>query len=259
MNIEYKNFYDKNRKSNYAHDYKKLKCEDHWAHNGLFKFIKEYNLTKKRCLEIGSSGGMFQDLVDDYTGIDIAESLREFYHKPYFVVEKSYYPFQDSDFDVIWTIAVFEHIPDIDDALNELKRVLKKDGLVYFYPAWNVRSWASNGLAVRPYSDLSISQKVKKLLIPILESFFYRSVIAFHSRVLSTLFFFFNGSLKNLKYKKLNANYEKYWVNDADACNAIDPYDAILWFVSHGFTCVSHKNNLSKFFIRTGPIIFKKK
>jgi hypothetical protein len=46
----------------------------------LVESIKKWNLKDTKCLEIGSSKGLFQDLVDDYTGVDIAETLSR-YHK----------------------------------------------------------------------------------------------------------------------------------------------------------------------------------
>lgn len=259
MNIQYKNFYDSNRSSTYKHDYNKIVDKEHWAYEGLRNFIDKYNLKDARCLEIGSSGGMFQNMVVDYTGIDVAESLKKFYHKPYFVIEDETYPFTDSEFDVIWTIAVFEHIPDVDMALNELKRVLKNDGIVYFNPAWNVRSWVSSGLAVRPYSDLNSLDKIRKFIIPLRESLVYRSMSIFPLRIVGLFSFFFSEVPQKLYYRKLNANYEKYWVNDADACNSIDPFHAILWFLKNDFNCLSYKNLFTSFFVRTGPIVFQKK
>lgn len=259
MNIKYKNFYDKNRSTTYQHDYSKIVDKDHWAYQGLVDFINKYNLKDAKCLEIGSSGGMFQNLVEDYTGIDVAESLRKFYHKPYYVIEDEKYPFVDSEFDAIWSIAVFEHIPEVNMALNELKRVLKQGGIVYFNPAWNVRSWASSGLSVRSYSDLNRFDKLRKFLIPLRESLVYRSLSIFPSRILGLFSFIFLGGGNKLNYRKLNANYEKYWVNDADACNSIDPFHAILWFLKNDFICLSYKSLFTSFFVRTGPIVFKKK
>ena len=144
-------------------------------------------------------------------------------------------------------------------ALNELKRVIKKTGVVYFNPAWNVRSWASSGLTIRPYSDLSNLDKIRKFIIPLRESLIYRSLITFPSRIVGLFYFFFLSSSYNLYYRKLSANYEKYWVNDADACNSIDPFHAILWFLKNDFICLTYKGLFASFFVRTGPIVFQKK
>lgn len=60
-----------------------------------------YSLKDKRCLEIGSSVGVFQDTVEDYYGTDIAKSLAKHYYKPYKVAEGKEYPFDNEMFDAI--------------------------------------------------------------------------------------------------------------------------------------------------------------
>src|SRR5450759_1073669 len=79
----------------------------------LIKFIELWNLSNKKCLEIGSSTGLFQDLINDYTGVDVAESLRKYYHKPFFVVTDANLPFPDANFDAVFTYATHEHIPEV--------------------------------------------------------------------------------------------------------------------------------------------------
>ena len=131
-----------------------LNVNEHSFYSRLLKFISEYNVHDKKVLEIGSGNGRFQDVFEDYTGIDVSEQLRRFYHKPFFVVEDGHkYPFKDETFDFIFTYAVFEHIPDINLALKEMMRVTKKGGYILFNPAWQCRPWAANGYQVRPYSD----------------------------------------------------------------------------------------------------------
>jgi hypothetical protein len=62
---DYINFYDSRRSETYADDYEKFKPEDYSYYFALRDFIKQYNLEGKKCLEIGSSGGYFQDFVVD--------------------------------------------------------------------------------------------------------------------------------------------------------------------------------------------------
>lgn len=64
---------------------------------------------------------------------------------------------------------------------------------------------------------------------------------------------------EDIRYRRLNPNYQVYWTGDSDACNSIDPHDAILWFLSHGFECLSHPNGLFTFLVRNGRLIFRKK
>lgn len=43
------------------------------------------------------------------------------------------YPYKDDEFDLVVSHEVFEHIEDMDNALAELKRVIKPGGLTYIY------------------------------------------------------------------------------------------------------------------------------
>lgn len=98
---EYRDFYDKRRKETYGHDYSSTSAEDHSWFPVVKKFVDDYSLADKKCLEIGSSGGFFQDLVPDYCGTDIAHTLAKYYHKPYRVATGTRYPFDDESFDAI--------------------------------------------------------------------------------------------------------------------------------------------------------------
>lgn len=255
---DYKSFYDERRHETYAHDYHKLRAEDHSHYSDLKAFIDRFQLQDKKCLEIGSSGGFFQDMVDDYWGTDIAENLAKYYHKPYRVASGSHYPFENEMFDAIWTITVYEHIPELQEALLEIKRLLKPGGVVLFAPAWQCRAWAADGYAVRPYSDFGWKGKLIKASIPIRNSIIWRSLFIFPKRFVRHLLFLLGYRFKEIRYRKLKANYDIYWTSDSDACNSIDPHDAILWFLSHGFECLSHPTHLSAFFVRTGALIFRK-
>lgn len=255
----YKSFYDERRVETYAHDYDSFRAEDHPQYSKLKRFVEENGLYDKKCLEIGSSGGFFQDLVKDYWGTDIAETLAKYYHKPYKVAKGSHYPFEDQTFDGIWTINVYEHIPQLQEALLEIQRLINTRGCVFFSPAWQCRPWAANGYAVRPYSDFDWKGKLIKASIPLRNSLLFRSLFIFPKRFVRFVMFMCAYSFTEIRYKKLQANYETYWTADADACNSIDPYDVILWFLSHGFECVSHPTIFSAFFVRTGALVFMKK
>ncbi len=255
----YKSFYDEKRDETYGQDYSLKKPEDHSNYGDLISFIERFNLADKRCLEIGSSGGFFQDMVEDYWGTDISENLSKYYHKQYRIAKDAQYPLENEMFDAIWTFKVFEHIPELQTALLEIKRLLKPGGVLLFVPAWHCRPWAANGYAVRPYSDFDWRGKMIKACIPLRENILWRSLFIFPKRIVRHLLFLFGFRFNNIKYKRLKANYDVFWVSDSDACNSIDPHDAILWFLSHGFECVSNPTHLSKLLVRHGGIIFRKK
>lgn len=256
---DYKSFYDERRHQTYRHNYQNLSPEADPHYRALKAFIERFDLESKTCLEIGSSGGVFQDMVHDYWGTDIAEVLSKYYRKPYRIAEGDKYPFEDGAFDAIWTINVFEHIPHLQQALQEIKRLLKSGGVIFFEPAWQCRSWAAGGYAVRGYRELGVRGKLVKLSIPIRDSVFWRILFVAPKRAWRHVFFLLGYRNKIVKYKKLIANYETFWGSDADACNHIDPHDAILWFESNGFECVSHPLHLRAVLVRTGHLIFRKR
>lgn len=256
---DYQSFYDERRQQTYAHDYVNARPEDQIQYAELKAFIERHELKGKKCLEIGSSGGFYQDMVDDYSGTDIATSLAKYYHKPYRVAEGATYPYEDGIFDAIWTITVYEHIPDLQQALLEIKRLLKPGGVLFFSPAWQCRTWAADGYPVRPYGDFRLAGKLIKASIPLRDSLLWRGSFMFPKRIIRHLRFLAGHRYSQIKYKKLKPNYQKFWMADADACNHIDPHDAILWFASHGFDCLSHPLHKAALTVRTGPVIFQKR
>jgi len=232
-------------------------AENHIGYKELREFIDVYQLSGKRCLEIGCGRGAFQDFVEDYTGIDFCNSVRPCLHKPFFQASATQLPFEDNEFDVIWTIAVLEHIHNPEKALLEMRRVLRPGGLLFLHAAWQCRSWAASGYSVRPYADLTLKGKLIKFSIPIRRSVLFRALYVLPRRLARTLQYACSTEPTEFKYKELAPNYDHFWGPDSDAVNSMDPYEAILWFISRGDVCVSYQNWLSRFFVRTGSIVFQ--
>lgn len=206
-------------------------ADKHSAYKPLIKFVDEFHLENKKCLEIGSSKGLFQDLVKDYTGIDVSKKLGKYYHKKYVILDDTYlFPFDNESFDAIWSWAVHEHIPDLQSSLEEIVRVLKKGGILFFAPAWNCRSWAAQGYPVRSYLDLTLYGKIIKFSILFRDSTVYKILTKILVRLLRFIIYRLTNKYKKIKYRKLNANYEKFRMSDSDACNSIDPYDLFYGF-----------------------------
>ncbi len=255
MNEEsYKNFYE-NRV-----DYSNGPKKGNSFYSELEEFVENFHLRNKKILEIGSGNGTLQDIVTDYTGLDVAESVRHFYIKPYYVIpEGGEYPFSNETFDAVFTRSTFEHIPNINQTLEEMTRVLKKGGYVLFSPAWQVRPWAAKGYAVRPYSDLSLVGKLIKFSILWRNNIIFRLLLVLPKRILRTVRYIFNkNSLRNLDYKKLEPNYETMWDADSDACNHIDPHAAILYFMAHDLKVLNYPNLWRAFFVKNGSLIVQK-
>jgi SAM-dependent methyltransferase len=228
----------------------------------LIKIKQVYFQNKlPKVLEIGAGNGRYQDIFNDYTAIDITESSRKYFHKPYIVIEDNKpYPFTDDTFDLIFTNAVFEHIPNINLALKEVTRVVKMGGYVVFNPAWQCRPWAKDGYPVRPYSDFNIFGKIYKASILLRENLLFRLSYTMPKRLYYLLKYLLNkDSFKNeLVYTKIDANYEQFWMSDSDACNSIDPFMAILYFKVNDFEISNYPTLIKQFLIRTNEIIIKK-
>lgn len=203
------------------------------------EFVRQYGLQNRKVLEVGAGRGYLQDHVADYTGLDISPAAARFFHKPFVLGSATAMPFADSSFDAAWSIWVFEHIPNPEQALRETRRVLKDGAVFYFFPAWDTPSWAADGLEVRPYSDLTWSQRLRKATVA------PRSTIAFWSltkpvaRAARAAQISLAGGPSLFHYRRLEPNYKKYWMPDSDAINSLDRREAMLWFTSRGDECLN--------------------
>ena len=233
-------------------------AELHPFYSTLKNFLRKHSLENSKCLEIGSGRGAFQEVVDDYTGVDYSESVARYYNKPFFRSQAEALPFPDSSFDAAWSYAVLEHVNDPGKALDEIRRVLKPTGLLLLEPAWQCRPWAAEGYPVRPYSDFTLEGKLIKASIPVRNSLAFRLLHVIPSRSLGLLRYLLRGKRDiPLRYRRLKANFEHFWMSDSDAQCCIDPYDALLFFQSRGDECLNYPTAVRKFIIRTGPLVIR--
>ncbi len=223
----------------------------------LQSFIDGYELRTKRCLEVGCGAGAFEDFVPDFTGVDLSINAGRRVSKPFSQASAAALPFQSSSFDALWSSAVLEHVEHPEISLSEMRRVLKPGGLLLLAPAWQCRPWAADGYPVRPYSDLSLKGRLIKASIPLRDSVLFRSVSIFPKRFLSAFRSLLSRESQPLRLRTLKPNYERFWMTDSDAVNSIDPFQAILWFVSRGDECLSYPSRWSQFLVRTGAIVFR--
>ena len=138
-----------------------------------------------------------------------------------------------------------------------MRRVTKDRGLLYLQAAWQCRSWAAEGYAVRPYSDFGIEGKLIKASIPLRDSVVYRALYTFPIRLLRLAVSLTAGTPTIYRYTALTPNYKTYWTSDSDAVNSMDPYEAILWFTSRGDEVVSYDGTMNPFFVHSGTIVIK--
>jgi SAM-dependent methyltransferase len=146
-------------------------------------------------------------------------------------------PFADNSFDGVWSIWVFEHVPNPEQAFLEARRVTRDKGVIFLLPAWNATSWAAEGYQVRPYSDFTFGGKLIKASIPLRTSVPFRIMTLLPNRLMRGFAAWFGPT--RLRYRRLTPNYEQYWVRDSDAVNSIDSYEAMLWFISRGDECLN--------------------
>ena len=98
--------------------------------------------------------------------------------------------------------------------------------------------------------------KIIKASIPIRNSVLYRSMVTFPRRAWRAAALAAGGPLK-FRYRKITPNYETFWMSDSDACNSMDPFEAIAWFRSRGDQVLFPNTRLRQFFVRTGHIIVR--
>jgi SAM-dependent methyltransferase len=205
--------------------------------NQVSDFVARYGLEKGTILEIGSGSGYLQDVVANYTGIDIAQSVTSLYHKKFVLGSATAMPFADNSFDGGWSIYVYEHVPNPEQALAETRRVMKNGAVLYLMPAWNVTPWAAEGYDVRPYSGLDWKGKIIKATIPLRASRAFRAVTVAPSRRLRSIASWTGPT--RFHYHLLEPNYHHYWEQDSDALNSFDQYEFFLWFSSRGDRCLN--------------------
>lgn len=242
-------------------EYTKIETpQEHRQYERLKNFIVRNALYSTAvALEIGSGKGLFQDLLENYVGLDVSETLRKYYREnnSYVVGTGNNLPFEENSFDFIFSIHALEHIPSPEDVLSEIRRTIRNGGLIYLAPAWQCRPWAADGYSVRPYSDFDLRGKLTKAIIPLRNSVFWRALFIFPKRLFYLARFLVTGKHTKLWYKTLKPNYEMKWTSDSDAINSMDPFSVILWFISRGDKCINYPRLLGAFFVRTGELILR--
>jgi SAM-dependent methyltransferase len=218
-------------------------------------FVDRYDLKRRPVLEIGSGRGYLQDLADNYTGLDISPTVGRFYHKKFVLGSATAMPFGDSTFDGAWSIWVFEHIPNPEQALSELRRVMRDRGVILLFPAWSSNSWAADGYAVRPYSDFNLGGKLIKASVPVRSSLPFRLATRVPARIIRDTASWFGPT--RLHYRRLTPNYKEYWQPDSDAVNSLDRHEVMLWFRSRGDKCLNCEGFAGSILMKSDPLIIQ--
>jgi SAM-dependent methyltransferase len=203
----------------------------------LESFVLAHGLTGKKALDVGAGRGYLQDVVEDYTGLDISPSARRFFRKRFVLGTATSMPFEEDSYDLIWSVWVLEHVPNPEQALLEMRRTVKDGGLLYLMPAWNCGSWLAEGYQVRPYSDLTARQKLLKTIHA--PRMIVRHLAIIFSAPMTWARWKWKGGPTQFHYTRLEPNYTTYWQPDSDAVNSLDRYEMLIWFLSRGDECLN--------------------
>jgi ubiquinone/menaquinone biosynthesis C-methylase UbiE len=111
----------------------------------IFTILKDFSkndLQTRQCLEVGCSTGKninyLAEFLGECTGIDIDEkavkygALHRKLHVNFIIGDAIQLPFTENFFDIIVCNHVYEHVPDSQDLMKEIFRVLKPGGFCYF-------------------------------------------------------------------------------------------------------------------------------
>lgn len=207
-----------------------------WQRNlaALRHWIAQQGLEHGRVLEVGCGTGRLQYEVANYVGIDLATFNASYLTQPFCACSAAAMPFPDNTFDGAWSIWVLEHIEQTQAVLEEMRRVVRPGGSIFLCIAYSVAPWISQGLHKRPFSDLTWSQRLVKLTIPLRSSMLYKVTTRLLRRFGLLVEWRLRRRPTRLHTTPLHPNFETYWDYDADACVSIDAYDVALFFLSRG-------------------------
>lgn len=188
-------------------------------------------------LEIGSGKGALQGLGGDYVACDYSLTALQRWVRPEHVrvcASAERLPFPDASFRFVFSVAALEHVPDVAAAFAEIDRVLAPGGVAWLGPAWHCIQDNCEGIPVRPYSDLSPLQKLRKLSFPVRQSLLVKTFTTLPARILRRALW--RGGPTALRFTRLRPDYRTFWMSDSDACSRLDSHEGCLFFTSRCYT-----------------------
>ncbi len=140
----------------------------YYIRKSIFKALKD-NLTffSGKLLDYGCGKMPYKKYILEnskitkYIGLDIETAIDYKGEKPDFTWDCKKMPFKDNEFDTIFATEVFEHIHDLDFALIEIYRVLKKGGSLFFTVPyiWTLHETPNDEYRYTPFA---LEKKFKK-------------------------------------------------------------------------------------------------
>lgn len=231
-------------------------------------FFQKYDIGPKAVvLEIGAGHGNLRNVHPNWHGVEYSEVAIKQGLKAHGKTlrlkqgDATKLAWKNASVDALYTFATLEHVPQIEKAFREIKRILKPGGVALLAPAWNCRPWTVQKLQQRPYSELTLKEKLGKLLIPFREFILFRLLCSLPNRFWRE-YLLFSGYKIGLAYKPLTPRWdlmEKYpHIADDDAFISMDAHAAIAYFLSRGWKVPSHNGFFKRLFCRGEPIVVMK-
>ncbi len=223
------------------------------------QFFQE-NSIKGQCLEIGCGVGLFAEIAPNFLGLEYSlESLFATGFETFnrMCADARVIPLIDSCIECIYSFNTLEHVPNVDMAFSEMDRILKPGGFLVLKPAWHCTTYNTELIPILSYKELNRRQAITKLLLPFLTS----KVFKFSTRVPWRIFRRIVSSKNNpLSWTALIPYHGELWSGgDSDAVASIDSHEAILFYTSRGYECISHKNMWKQIAAGHDIIVLQKK
>lgn len=114
-------------------------------HKTVLEYLRKHHFLDRKILDVGCGNGNFSNYLSvnhnvNVTGIDfspesvkIASTKKELFNaktSAFLVGDAQNLPFKDEEFDLIISCECLEHVPNPQRMIDELYRVVKKDGIV---------------------------------------------------------------------------------------------------------------------------------
>ena len=221
-----------------------------------------------KVVEVGCGLGHLHIAHPNWQGFEYADSAvalaKKIYGPQLDIVEADGrdLPLAANSVDFLFSFDALEHIPEVERAFDEIVRTIKPNGAGYLHPAWNCRAWQVTKLGIRPYSELSLSAKIGKFLIPLRDNLFFRLACNLPGRVVRELRLLLGEKAIPLQYRPLVPDvslWDRYDRDaDDDAFVSMDAHAALTYFVSRGWATPSHPGFRRRFLVRAGGILVRK-
>jgi SAM-dependent methyltransferase len=210
------------------------------------------------CLEVGCGVGLFAECVPQFIGLEYSLQALcvpgfDFFHKV--CGDAARLPFLTGSMQLVFSFNTLEHVPQVRLAFSEIDRVCAPGGFIILKPAWHCTRYVTELIPMRPYSALSFRQKLVKALLPVIKSKPYKLLGKLPWRVWRRLR---SKGPSVLNYRKLVPYQGADWIPDADAEVSLDSHEGILYFVSRGYQCLSHKGVLRQLLAGHDIVVLKK-